>query len=134
MTDALLQMKHALGALGQAASGLRGPFNCTSASTFSGGRSELQTPPVRSIRNLFDDPDWGPRNPYSSLGISVRDHLFVQPFFLFPWEWGSSALTDLLTEISPKLPIKFRPNYFRRAVVNKRGDVFKFLRTAPKAT
>jgi hypothetical protein len=29
---------------------------------------------------------------------------------------------------------KFRPNYFRRAVVNKRGDAFKLLRTAPKVT
>jgi hypothetical protein len=98
------------------------------------GRSELQTPPVRAVGNLYGEPDWGPGNPYSELGILVRDHLFVQPLFLFPCEWGSAALTDLLAEISPKLPFKFRTNYFRRAVMNKRGDAFKFLRTAPKVT
>jgi hypothetical protein len=58
----------------------------------------------------------------------------VQPFLLIPCEWASAALTDLLAEISPKLPFKFQPNYFRRAVVNKRGDAFKLLRTAPKVT
>jgi hypothetical protein len=98
------------------------------------GRSELQTPPVRSVRNLDDKPDWGPANAYSSLGISIRDHLFVQPFFLLPCEWGNSALTNLLADISPQLPFKLRPNYFRRAVVNKRGDAFKLLRIAPKTT
>jgi hypothetical protein len=103
-------------------------------SFFWRGRSELQTPPIRAVRNPYDEPDWGPGNPYSRLGILVRDHLFVQPFFLFPHEWGSVGLTDLLTEISPKLPFKFRPNYFRRAIANKRGDAFKLLRTVSKAT
>jgi len=98
------------------------------------GRTELQTPPILSVRNPHDEPDWGPGNPYSNLGILVRDHLFVQPLFLFPCEWGSAALTELLAEISPKLPFNFRPNYFRRAVVNKRGDAFKFLRIAPEVT
>jgi hypothetical protein len=51
-----------------------------------------------------------------------------------PYEWGSRVLADLLAEIAPKLPITLRPNYFRRAVVNKRGNAFKFLRTASKAT
>ena len=96
------------------------------------GRSELQTPPVRAVRDLYDKADWGPANPYSELGILVRDHLFVQPCFLFPCEWDSAALTDLLAEIAPKLPFKFQPNYFKRAVVNKRGNAFKLLRTAPK--
>jgi len=58
----------------------------------------------------------------------------VQPSLLFPCERASAALTDLLAEISPKLPFKFRPTYLRRAVVNKRGDAFKFSRTAPKVT
>jgi hypothetical protein len=98
------------------------------------GRSESQTPPVRSVRNPLDEHDWGPGNPYSQLGILVRDHLFVQPLFLFPCEWASPVLTDMLAEISPKLPFKFRPNYFRRAIVKKRGDAFKLLRAAPKVT
>jgi len=98
------------------------------------GRSESQTPPVHSVRSPLGEHDWGPSNPYSQLGILVRDHLFVQPFFLLPCEWASADLSGLLTEISPKLPFKFRPNYFRRAVVNARGDAFKLLRTAPKAT
>lgn len=96
--------------------------------------SELQTPPVRTVRTPHARSDWGPQNPYSSLGVSIADHLLVQPFFPFPFEWGSSALTDLLAEISPKLPIKLRSNCFRRAVVNKRGDAFKLLRTASAAT
>ncbi len=96
------------------------------------GRSEFQTPPVRAVRNPLDEHDWRPSNPYSHLGILARDHLFVQPFFLLPCEWASAALTDLLAEISTKLPFKFRPNYFRRAVVSKRGDAFKLLRAAPK--
>jgi hypothetical protein len=98
------------------------------------GHSKQQTPPIRKPFVIDQPLDWGPGNPYSELGVSVSDHLLVQPSFLFPYEWGSPALTDLLTEIAPKLPIKLRPNYFRRAVVNKRGDAFKFLRTAAKAT
>jgi hypothetical protein len=94
------------------------------------GHSELQTPPLRKPFVIGESVDWGPRNPYSELGVIIRDNLFVQPSFLFPHAWGSSALTDLLTEIAPKLPIKLRPQYFRRAVVNKRGDAFKMLRVA----
>ncbi len=97
------------------------------------GRSELQTPPVRSLRSPHDESDWGPRNPFSTLGISIKDHLFVQPFFLLPYEWGSPAFIDVLAEISAQLPIRLRPNYFRRAVVNKRGTAFKLSRIVQKA-
>lgn len=95
------------------------------------GHSELQAPPVRKPFVIGEPLDCGPRNPYSELGVTIRDSLFLQPSFLFPYAWGSSALSDLLTEIAPKLPIKLRTQYFRRAVVNRRGDAFKMLGVAP---
>jgi hypothetical protein len=94
------------------------------------GHSESQTPPVRKPFVIGEPLDWGPRNPYSNLGIIVEDNLFIQPTFLFPYAWGSSALSDLLAEIAVKLPIKLRPHNFRRAIVNKRGDAFRLLRIA----
>jgi hypothetical protein len=98
------------------------------------GRSGSQAPPVRAVRTLHQASDWGPGNPYSSLGFLVTGSLFVQPFFLFPFAWGTATLNELLAEIAPKLPIKLRPNYFRRAIVNQRGDAFKLTRPEAKTT
>ncbi len=111
--------------------GWHGPFHLHFGFDFFWrGHSELQTPPVRKPFLIGEPLDWGPCNPYSELGVIVEDNIFVQPSFLFPYAWGSTAIADLLAEIAPKLPIKLRPHYFRRAVVNKRGDAFKLLRIA----
>jgi hypothetical protein len=65
-----------------------------------------------------------PRNPLAAwrvLETFINDHALAS-------EWVATTL------ISPKLPFKFRPNYFRRAVVTTRGDAFKLLRATPKVT
>ncbi len=89
--------------------------------------SESQVPPARFVTA------WTPRYAYSNLGVTISDRLFVQPSFWFPYPWGSSSLRALLTEISPSLPFTFRADYFKRALLNKRGDAFRLLRTVPRS-
>jgi hypothetical protein len=90
--------------------------------------SETQAPPARFVTG------WTPRHAYSNLGVTVSNGLFLQPSFWFPYAWGSSSLAHLLTEISPSLPFTFRAEYFKRAILNKRGDAFRFLRTVPRSS
>jgi hypothetical protein len=84
--------------------------------------SESQAPPARFATG------WTPRHAYSHLGVTISNGLFLQPSFWFPYAWGSRSLTHLLNEISPALPFTFRAEYFKRGILNKRGDAFRLLR------